>query len=182
MTAPTITTVMQEVAASHGITVEMLLAPSTRERLVYARQEAAFLAVVKTGQPVAVIARHMKRSRTSVVRAIQRYETAPAPPRPATSAGPWKAAPEPSLAQVIGEVCARHGWSPQLIIAHDHCRPASRVRQEAMWECWQRTTKTLTTMQRVFKRDRTTIWSGIQAHERRLKSAELAASTEGTTA
>ena len=62
------------VAAKHGITTKELMSPTRKKNIVEARQEAMYRIKVSTGYSILEIARFFNKDHTTILHAISKYE------------------------------------------------------------------------------------------------------------
>lgn len=73
-----------------------------------------------------------------------------------------------TIKQIILEEAKAAGVSYETLISYNHTARISAIRRKAMYRAHKETDKTYTQIARVFKRDHTTIISGIRYEERRI--------------
>lgn len=78
----------------------------------------------------------------------------------------------PCGADIAKRVAAEHGLTWEQIVGPDRHHHIAHVRQEAMWVVRHNTALSLHQIGRIFKRDHTTIHTGVVAHERRLEAGQ----------
>lgn len=77
----------------------------------------------------------------------------------------------PRIRDVQREVAVAHGLGRADLLRRDRRASVARVRHEAMWRAWVLTRRPFTILAREFRRDRTTVAHGIQAHQERMKAS-----------
>lgn len=84
----------------------------------------------------------------------------------------WIRTRGPTGRDIAEEVANRHGLTLDEMLAKTQRHHIAHVRQEAMWEMRRRTNLSLPQIARILKlKDHTTIWHGVQAHEKRRTEA-----------
>jgi chromosomal replication initiation ATPase DnaA len=73
-----------------------------------------------------------------------------------------------TIKQIISEEAKAAGVSYETLISYNHTVHINAIRRKAMYRARKETDKTYTQIARVFKRDHTTIISGINYEKRRI--------------
>lgn len=73
-----------------------------------------------------------------------------------------------TVKQIIQDEAKAAGVSYETLISYNHTTPINAIRRRAMYRAHKETDKTYTQIARVFKRDHSTIISGIRYEERRI--------------
>ena len=73
-----------------------------------------------------------------------------------------------TIKQIIQEEAKAAGVSYETLISYNHTLHINAIRRRAMYRAHKETDKTYTQIARVFKRDHSTIISGIRYEERRI--------------
>ena len=73
-----------------------------------------------------------------------------------------------TIKQIIQEEAKAGGVSYETLISYNHTLHINAIRRRAMYRAHKETDKTYTQIARVFKRDHSTIISGIRYEERRI--------------
>lgn len=81
----------------------------------------------------------------------------------------WLKSPRVTAAEIIADVAQRRGFTVDDLKGASKTQAVSHARQEAMWEIRQRTGQSYPQISARFNRkDHTTSWHGVRAHERRM--------------
>lgn len=78
----------------------------------------------------------------------------------------------PTMATIVGEVCAKHRVTKIDVMSRRRVARVTRARHEIMYRCRHETTHSLPSIGRYLKRDHTSVLHGIRRHAERLECGE----------
>lgn len=87
----------------------------------------------------------------------------------------WLPSGKITAKQIIRSVAEKHGMTVEVLLSESRLKRIAHARQEAMWEIRRRTKLSFPQIaERLGRKDHTTAWHGVRAHERRLAEREAA--------
>ena len=84
---------------------------------------------------------------------------------------------QPTMREIVLETARKYGMQPMDLKRRHRSHKIVHPRQEAMWRCRNETSHSYPEIGRYFGLDHTTVMSGVERHEKRMKSASTQTAT-----